>query len=82
MESIYKIYPESRDDFERVWRDYERVFGERPPEGYDLDDHGEARLALECADLRARFGDVVSVAPVSEWPSRQRKQKRADANPV
>lgn len=77
MEDYTPSYAARAEDFERVWSDYERAFGERPPAGYARRDYDAAVRACRSAIL-ARIAPDIKPEPVKEWPS-QAAAKKPDA---
>ncbi len=64
----YRLYGLKPEDFERVWKDYEKFFGERPPHGNNERDYIAAVRACESAAF-SRMCPGYPAEPVKEWPS-------------
>ncbi len=68
MQSKYlKLFPTDAD-YKRVWDDYKRFFGERPPAGNSQADYDAAAWACESVEL-SRIAPTIKAEPVKEWPS-------------
>ena len=68
MESFAPIYAKPGDEnFKKLYDEYERVFGDRPPVGDHPEDY---RAALDAVNLtRTLFKSNAQRAPVTRWPS-------------
>lgn len=68
METTYPIYPREKD-FKSLYDEYERIFGDRPPNGSQPEDYNAARNALEFASFQDPA--IRRTEPVKVWPSQK-----------